>query len=278
MPDQPIRETPRSEAVFYNSEIKAPIRIHKYNIDAASSDEDEEAEENSSDQVRGETNDFASSDEANVSSEEGEEASSVEKRDNIKDNLMDLERISLYSEKSKRGVEADSEPQSLDELLDLALQDGRDIYLEEEDDQDNENPDESSAVENDNEDEGSSFEDFSDFKILNSNEIDDYTVNDELDTDTDGEEESSEGGEDSSERTPRTVYIDRNEEPLELVYEHAADDDGSDGYDNANGRTIIDYIIPDYDTVEYPSKTKRSSQVVVEDPGVLADSSGKTFF
>lgn len=72
--DEPIRESLRSEALFYNTEEDhAPIRIHKYNID-----DDEEVD----DQTENELVDI--------------------KRDNIKDNYMDLERINLYSEKTKR--------------------------------------------------------------------------------------------------------------------------------------------------------------------------------
>jgi hypothetical protein len=88
--DEPLKESLRSETAFYNTETKDPIRIHKYNIDSSEEDDDDSSTSSSSSVESSPIDSESSSDE------------SIEKRDNIKDNLMDLKRISLYSEKSKR--------------------------------------------------------------------------------------------------------------------------------------------------------------------------------
>jgi hypothetical protein len=182
---------------------------------------------------------------------------------------MDLERISLYSEKSKRNVvnaDVDDEPENLDEILEYLALNGEDFSS---------NGDNSDSEEEEDSEETSyaqDGDDFSDFNVLNSNEIDDYKGVDYLDENEETSEEAD--SDDSNERGVRAVYI--KNEPLDLVYDDEEDDGDNSNENGVVQSKIIDYIVPDYDGVEL-SKSKRSSQVVVEDPGFLIDSNGKIF-
>jgi hypothetical protein len=105
--DRPISESLRSESVpYFDSSVDsdAPIRIHKYNIDDYYDTNDYVYDLNDSYDYNYDDHgeDYLTSSDENEEHFNWDERRLIEKRDNIKDNLMDLEKYSLYAEKSKR--------------------------------------------------------------------------------------------------------------------------------------------------------------------------------
>jgi hypothetical protein len=110
------------------------------------------------------------------------------------------------------------------------------------------------------------------FQLVSSSEIADYTADDVSSSEETGLNDDFVDG-----YRRNTVYL-KNGEPVEVIYEDDGDDDaGSEESSEYNDGDVDDgdYVVPVYEDSEEDSRmSKRSSQVTVEDPGVLTDSNG----
>ena len=226
--DKPIKESLRSEAAYYNTDIDAPIRIHKYNADrSVEAYDDDEAAYNKASILSLEEQDNFKEDSSLL---EDQDEMSVAKRDNIKDTVMDLERINLYSERTKR----DEDPRTLDDLIKIA-----------------------SSSSNGNEDDD-----------------DDNDYYEEVNR----EDYNDEG---------RLSNLDQDYE-ADYIYD-LDNRRGSDKKNNAKG--IVDLTDPsedykddsnnyayDFEDEGNSGISKRSSDLIVKDPGIITNSEGKKIY